>query len=104
MKTKNLPPDEYLQELGHRVKIIRTFLKLDQKQLSKLLKIGQSQMSKIESGRSAPTLQELTRIKRLAEENDYLETTYPGNGLWTEREGILVRTSLWCRFSVCEFV
>jgi len=29
-------------------------------------------MSKIESGRSAPTLQELTRIKRLAEENDYL--------------------------------
>ena len=72
MKTKNLPPDEYLQELGHRVKIIRTFLKLDQKELSKLLKIGQSQMSKIESGRSAPTLQELTRIKRLAEENDYL--------------------------------
>jgi len=72
MKRKNLPPDEYLQELGHRVKIIRTFLKLDQKELSKLLKIGQSQMSKIESGRSAPTLQELARIKRLAEENDYL--------------------------------
>ena len=72
MKTKNLPPDEYLQELGHRVKIIRTFLKLDQKELSKLLKIGQSQMSKIESGRSAPTLQELIKIKRLAEENDYL--------------------------------
>jgi len=72
MKRKSLPPDEYRQELGHRVKIIRTFLKLDQKQLSKLLKIGQSQMSKIESGRSAPTLQELTRIKRLTEENDYL--------------------------------
>jgi transcriptional regulator with XRE-family HTH domain len=72
MKTKNLPSDEYLQELGHRVRIIRTFLKLDQKELSKLLKIGQSQMSKIESGRSAPTLQELIRIKRLAEENDYL--------------------------------
>ena len=72
MKRKNLPPDEYLQELGHRVKIIRTFLKLDQKELSKLLKIGQSQMSKIESGRSAPTLQELIKIKRLAEENDYL--------------------------------
>ena len=72
MKTKNLPSDEYLQELGHRIRIIRTFLKLDQKELSKLLKIGQSQMSKIESGRSAPTLQELIRIKRLAEENDYL--------------------------------
>ena len=72
MKTKNLPSDEYLQELGHRIRIIRTFLKLDQKELSKLLKIGQSQMSKIESGRSAPTLQELISIKRLAEENDYL--------------------------------
>ena len=72
MKTKNLPSDEYLQELGHRIRIITTFLKLDQKELSKLLKIGQSQMSKIESGRSAPTLQELIRIKRLAEENDYL--------------------------------
>jgi len=72
MKRKSLPSDEYLQELGHRVKIIRTFLKLDQKQMSSLLKIGQSQMSKIESGRSAPTLQELARIKRLAEENDYL--------------------------------
>ena len=72
MKRKSLQPDEYLQELGHRVRIIRTVLKLDQKQMSKLLKIGQSQMSKIESGRSAPTLQELTRIKRLAEENDYL--------------------------------
>jgi len=72
MKTKNLPSDGYLQELGHRIRIIRTFLKLDQKELSKLLKIGQSQMSKIESGRSAPTLQELIRIKRLAEENEYL--------------------------------
>ena len=72
MKTKNLPSDEYLQELGHRIRIIRAFLKLDQKELSKLLKIGQSQMSKIESGRSAPTLQELIRIKRLAEENEYL--------------------------------
>ena len=72
MKTKSPPSDEYLQELGHRVRIIRTFLKLDQKDLSKLLKIGQSQMSKIESGRSAPTLQELIKIKRLAEENDYL--------------------------------
>ena len=72
MKTKNLPSDGYLQELGHRIRIIRAFLKLDQKELSKLLKIGQSQMSKIESGRSAPTLQELIKLKRLAEENDYL--------------------------------
>jgi len=72
MKRENLPSDEYLQELGHRLRIIRTLLKLDQQEMSKLLKIGQSQMSKIESGRSAPTIQELARIKRLAEENDYL--------------------------------
>jgi transcriptional regulator with XRE-family HTH domain len=72
MKRKSPQSDEYLQELGHRLRIIRTFLKLDQKEMSKLLKVGQSQMSKIESGRSAPTIQMLTRTKRLAEENDYL--------------------------------
>jgi len=88
MKTKSPLSDEYIQELGHRLKIIRTFLKLDQKEMSKLLKIGQSQMSKIESGRSAPTIQELTRIKRLAEENDYLrenlswEWIMDGKGRW----------------------
>ena len=71
MKTKNLP-DEYLRDLGHRVRVIRTIMKLDQKQMSKLLKIGQSQMSKIESGGSAPTLYQLVRIKKLAGEHDYL--------------------------------
>ena len=71
MKTKNLS-EEYLQDLGHRFKIIRTFLKLDQAKMSRLLKIGQSQLSKIEAGRSAPTLFQLIRVKRIAEENDYL--------------------------------
>lgn len=71
MKTKYLP-DDYLAELGHRLRIIRTFLKLDQKEMSKRLKVGQSQMSKIESGQSAPTLFQLIRIKKLAEEDDYL--------------------------------
>lgn len=71
MKTQKLP-EEYLLELGHRLRIIRTFLKLDQRQMSKMMKTGQSQISKIESGRSAPTLHQLIKIKRTAEEDDYL--------------------------------
>ncbi|PKN62628.1 MAG: hypothetical protein CVU57_23555 [Deltaproteobacteria bacterium HGW-Deltaproteobacteria-15] len=71
MKTKYLS-DDYLAELGHRLRIIRAFLKLDQKEMSRRLKVGQSQMSKIESGQSAPTLFQLIRIKKLSEENDYL--------------------------------
>jgi transcriptional regulator with XRE-family HTH domain len=71
MKAQNLS-DEYLQELGHRLRIVRTFLKLDQRQMSKRMKTGQSQISKIEAGRSAPTLYHLIRIKKLAEEDEYL--------------------------------
>ncbi len=70
MKTQNLSK-EYLQELGHRLKIIRTFLKLDQRKVSELMKTGQSQISKIELGRSAPTLFQLRVIKKLADEDDY---------------------------------
>jgi len=71
MKAQNLS-DDYLKGLGHRLRIIRTFLKLDQRQMSKRMKTGQSQISKIESGRSAPTLYHLIRIKKLAEEDEYL--------------------------------
>ena len=71
MKTQNLSM-EYLEGLGHRLKIIRTFLKMDQRQMSKLLKTGQSQLSKIESGRSATNLYQLIRIKEISEKNDYL--------------------------------
>ena len=75
MKTQNLP-EEYLRELGHRLKIIRTVLKMDQKQMSELMKTGQSQISKIESGRSAPSLFQLIQIKNLADENDYLREKF----------------------------
>ena len=71
MKIQKLP-DEYLQDLGHRLKVIRTFLKLDQRQMSKRMKTGQSQISKVEAGRAAPTLYQLMRIKKIAEEDDYL--------------------------------
>jgi len=72
MKVQNLSK-EYLRELGHRLKIIRTILKIDQKQMSKLMKTGQSQISKIESGNSAPSLFQLKEIKRLSEQNDNLK-------------------------------
>ena len=71
MKTQNLT-EEYLQGLGHRLKVIRAFLKLDQRRMSELMKTGQSHISKIELGRSAPTLFQLRTIKKLADENDYL--------------------------------
>jgi len=71
MKTKNSSED-YLRELGHRFKIIRTFLNFDQSKMSKVMKIGQSQMSKIEAGRSAPTIYQLIRLKKISEEDDYL--------------------------------
>jgi transcriptional regulator with XRE-family HTH domain len=71
MKTQTMP-EEYLQELGHRLRIIRTFLKLDQREMSKLLKTGQSHISKIEAGRAAPTLYQLMRIKKLTEDDEYL--------------------------------
>jgi hypothetical protein len=40
--------------------------------MSERLKIGQSQLSKIELGRSAPTLYQVLRIRRIAEEDEYL--------------------------------
>ena len=71
MKTQNFS-DEYLQALGHRIKIVRTFLNIDQRQIAKRMKTGQSQISKIESGRSAPTLHQLFTIKKIADEDAYL--------------------------------
>ena len=71
MKHKK-PSDEYLKELGHRIKIVRTVLRLDQKQLSEKMETAQSQISKIESGRSAPTLHQLRTIKSLADEDKFL--------------------------------
>ena len=71
MKTQKLSK-EYLLDLGHRLKIIRTVLKLDQRQMSEVLGTAQSQISKIEIGRSAPTLNHLLMIKKVAGEDEYL--------------------------------
>jgi len=71
MKTQKLSK-EHLLDLGHRLKIIRTVLKLDQRQMSEVLGTAQSQISKIEIGRSAPTLHHLLMIKKVAGEDEYL--------------------------------
>jgi transcriptional regulator with XRE-family HTH domain len=71
MKTQNLS-NQYRKGLGLRLRIIRTFLKLDQRQLAKHFKTGQSHVSKLEAGASAPTLFQLITIKKLAEKDKYL--------------------------------
>ena len=61
MKIKKLK-NEYLINLGHRIKLVRTYLKYDQKMLAEFLSTVPSQISKIESGKSAPTLYYLLRV------------------------------------------
>jgi len=78
MKNKKIL-NEYLFRLGHRLRIIRSFLKLDQKQMSELLDTTQPQISKLEAGRSAPTLHQLLKIKELAEKDDYLRNNLTWN-------------------------
>jgi transcriptional regulator with XRE-family HTH domain len=71
MKTQKLSK-EYLVALGNRLKLIRTYLRYDQKQMSEALETAQSQISKLEMGRSAPSLYQLLQIKKLTEEDEYL--------------------------------
>ena len=65
-------PKEYLIELGHRIKLIRTYMKYDQRMLADYLKTVPSQISKIEQGKSAPNLYYLLMIKQLADQDEYL--------------------------------
>ena len=62
--------EKYLKELGLRLKLIRTSMNLEQTTLAEIMRIGQSQVSKIELGQAAPTLYHLLTIKRIAEENE----------------------------------
>ena len=80
MKTQKLKT-EYLIDLGHRIKLVRTYLKYDQKMLAEFLSTVPSQISKIESGKSAPTLYYLLRIKELADQDDYLSENLTWNWL-----------------------
>jgi len=56
--------------MGHRFKLIRTYLKFDQKFFAGELKTTQSQISKIEAGKAAPTLHHLLTLKELADRNE----------------------------------
>jgi len=71
MKTQKLSTD-HLKALGHRLKVIRTILNLDQRQMSEFMCTAQSQISKIEIGRSAPTLYQLIKVKEIADKTDSL--------------------------------
>lgn len=71
MKTQKLSK-EHLKALGHRLKVIRTILNLDQRQMSELMGTAQSQISKIEIGKSAPTLYQLIKVKEIANNTDLL--------------------------------
>ena len=70
MKKERLPKD-YLTAIGHRIKLVRTYLNLDQKEMSVLLETAQSQVSKIEAGKSAPTLYQLLKIKQALEKEPH---------------------------------
>jgi len=71
MKVQRLSP-EYLAEVGNRIKLVRTYLRYDQKRLSQYLRTSQAQLSKIESGKAEPGIYHLLMIKKLADTNDYL--------------------------------
>ena len=64
---------EYLSEIGNRIKLVRTHLRYDQKQLAKYLRTAQSQLSKIEAGKAEPGIYHLFMIKKLADTDDYLQ-------------------------------
>lgn len=77
MKVRRLPSD-YLEELGHRIRVVRTLMKMGQKDLAIHLQTARSQVSKIETGLSTPTLFHLLTLKKLADDDKGLS----GNVSW----------------------
>lgn len=71
MKVHRLSP-EYLVEIGNRIKVVRTCLRYDQKQLARYLRTTQSQLSKIEAGKAEPGIYHLLMIKKLADSDENL--------------------------------
>ncbi len=72
MKIRQLT-DEYLFELGHRIKVVRTFLRLSQKEFARAMKTSPAQVSKLEAGQCPPNLYHLLKIKELAGQDAYLK-------------------------------
>lgn len=69
MKVQRLSQD-YRKEIGKRIKVIRTILEYDQKQLAEYLNTAASQLSKIEAGKAEPGIYHLLMIKRLFDSQD----------------------------------
>jgi transcriptional regulator with XRE-family HTH domain len=68
MNKQRLSPD-YLQKFGERLRLIRSMLRYDQKDMSEALDTAQSQVSKIEAGKAGPTLYQLLKLKKVMEEH-----------------------------------
>ena len=68
MKVQHLS-EKYLKDMGHRFKLIRTYLKFDQKAFAGELRTTQSQISKIEAGKAVPTLHHLLTLRELVDQN-----------------------------------
>lgn len=75
------PPKQYLGKLGLRIKLIRTYMRLDQNELAVQLATVQSQVSRIEAGKTVPTLHNLLTIKELADRHPDLEGELSWNWL-----------------------
>jgi transcriptional regulator with XRE-family HTH domain len=80
MKVQRLP-DKYLEGLGLRIRLTRTYLRLEQKDLAQRLKTGQSQVSKIEAGKAAPSLYHLLTIKELVDKDQNIKGELSWNWL-----------------------
>ena len=74
-------PEKYMEELGLRIKLVRTYMRLEQKEFALKLKTAQSQISRIESGKTVPSLHHLLRIKSLADHHSKLEGELSWNWL-----------------------
>lgn len=66
MKVRRLS-EEYLQDLGRRIRLVRTYLNMEQRDLAESLQTSQSQLSRIEAGATPPNLYHLLKIKELAD-------------------------------------
>lgn len=72
MKIRQLT-DEYLFELGHRIRVVRTFLRLSQRDFALEIKTSAAHVSKLESGQCPPNLFHIIRIMELAKQDAYLK-------------------------------
>ena len=76
MKTRQFP-ENYLVDLEHRIGLVLTYLRLDQKSFARMLQTSQSKLPRMESGNSASTLNQLITIKRLCDQSGFIRGDMP---------------------------